>query len=87
MPFIVVVDVEPLTFEPTVMLVVDPDTPPVPMLTVFVSPVVVAPVARLVVLVVVAEPNVLVGAEKMLFAVHVFPLLTAGIVPVAIGIV
>ena len=86
-PFSNVVLVAPDTLEPIAMFVVEPLRPPVPTFTVLVLPVVVAPEPRPVVEFVAAEPKVLVGAEKMLFAVQVLPLLTAGIVPVAAGIV
>ena len=47
LPFAVTDDVAPPTAEPMLMLVVDPETPAVPKLTVLVVPFVVAPVAKL----------------------------------------
>lgn len=65
-----IVVVEPFA-DPTVMFVVEPLRPPVPMLTVLVLPVVVAPEPKPCVPVPVLEPNVLVLAEKVLPAVKV----------------
>jgi hypothetical protein len=46
LPLTVAVVVEPATAEPILMFVVDPDTPAVPKLRVFVTPELVAPVAK-----------------------------------------
>jgi hypothetical protein len=56
---------------PTVMLVVEPETPAVPMLTVLVEAEMVAPEATLIVLVAVELPMVCVGLEKTLFPLMV----------------
>ena len=60
----VVAPSEPATLDPIAMLVIDPDTPPVPMLTALVRPVVVAPEASPVVPAPVALPKVLVAFEN-----------------------
>ena len=62
--------VEPFA-DPTVMFVVEPLKPPVPMLTVLVLPVVVAPELKPFVPVPVAEPNVFVPLEKTLVLLNV----------------
>ena len=59
-PFIVVLLVAPDTAEPMLMLVVEPETPAVPMLTVLVVPLVVAPVPRFRVCAPVDWPTVIV---------------------------
>ena len=57
---------------PTVMVVVEPLRPLVPMFTVFVLPEVVAPDARPIVLLTVADPNVFVPFEKTLVLLNVW---------------
>ena len=65
-PFIVVVLVAPDTLEPIAMFVVEPLRPPVPMLTVLVSPVVIAPYANCWVLAFTDEPTFCVAELKVL---------------------
>jgi hypothetical protein len=76
-PLSVVVLVAPDTLEPIAMAVVEPDKPAVPMLTVLVLPVLVAPDARPIVLAVVAEPKVFVPFENVLLLLNVCEALSA----------